>query len=297
MRLLPLLVAVSGQSWFTYDWAPFRTKTQPSYYNFGYARNSPAISQAQTVGCNSCTGGGCPPGLTCTYNALAYNPQPCSGVCMVPPDTSNYYSGTGYYDFTVDPYNLWNAYHTPSSSYNTPPDWGRCTSANTCQSCVSVNGCAWSGTYCSFSSSISCTGAGCAYEPRQCTTPVSGTCAGQTTCFSCTSQLGCAWSGSTCYLAGTPCTTFGCANAPNQCHNTGAVVQLPCGQNEVWATCVSSNCHEDNCQDYYSGGDRVCQNDCWSGCQCAAGGFARLGDTCILRNQCPLQDYNSYYGR
>lgn len=301
MRLLPFVVAVSGQSWFTNDWSPFRTKTQYTNYNFGYTSTNPAISMAQTVGCNSCTGQGCPAGHTCQYNALAYNPQVCSGTCITPADTSKYYTAAAYYDVTVDPYNLYNAYRTPVSSYNLPPDWQRCTSNNNCNSCVTVNGCAWSGTYCSFASSLSCTGAGCAYEPRQCPSTTPGTCAGSTNCLSCTTQPGCAWSGSTCYLSGgTPCTAFGCANVPNQCHNTGGVVAQQCGVNEVWVACGSSNCHEDNCQDLFSAGDRICQNDCWSGCQCAPGGFARNGDICIPSNQCPSQNYGQYgygYGR
>lgn len=253
---------------------------------------------AQTVGCNSCTGQGCPAGHTCQYNSLAYNPQVCGGTCIVPPDTSKYYNSPSYYDVTVDPYNLFNAYHTPVSSYNTPPDWQRCTSNSNCNSCVSVNGCAWAGTYCSFASAISCTGAGCAYEPRQCPASTPGTCAGSNTCFSCTSQPGCAWSGSTCYLSGTLCTTFGCANDPSQCHTTGGVVPQPCGMNEIWVACGSSNCHEDNCQDHFNGFDRVCQNDCWSGCQCVGGGFARNGDICMPANLCPSQNYGQYgYGR
>jgi len=306
MRFLPLLVAASAQyaydaDWWDTNWSPFRTAETSPYYGNNYGAfvqtNSPAISLAQTVGCDACTGSGCPSGTTCHYNSLSYNPQSCEGVCSTP-ETGNYYNGNNYYGFLGNPYNLYNAYHTPSSSYNTPPDWGRCTGFNDCLSCVNTNGCGWSGTYCSFSTAIQCTGGGCAFQPRQCPSSTSGTCAGQTTCQTCTSTTGCAWSGSTCYLTGTPCTTFGCANTVSQCQNTGGVVPVQCGVNEVWESCGSSNCHEDNCQDYYTGGNRVCLNNCWSGCQCAPGGYARMGSVCVPRSQCPQSvGYSSYYGR
>jgi len=287
-------VAVSGQSWINNDWSPFRTQTQASNYNYG-SQSNPAISLAQTVGCNSCSGQGCPSGYTCHYNSLAYNPQPCSGTCISPADTSGYYTGTSYYDVTADPYRLFNAFHTPTSSYNTPPDFQRCTNNPDCNSCVQLNGCAWSGTYCGFATTIQCSGAGCAFEPRQCPASIPGTCAGASNCQTCTINPGCSWSGTTCYLSGTPCVTFGCANDPTQCHNNGGVVPLPCGVNEVFVACGSSNCHEDNCQDTFSNGDRICQNDCWSGCQCAPGGYARNGATCVPQNQCASTGYGYGY--
>lgn len=295
MRLLPLIVVVSGQSWSNNDWSPSLAQTQASY-SYGYSQSNPALVAANSVGCNSCTGQGCPSGFVCRYNSLAYNPQPCAGTCTTPADTSKYFTGTSYYDVTVDPYRLFNAYHAPVSSYNLPPDWKRCTSNTNCNSCVSVNGCAWSGSYCSIATTIQCTGGGCAYEPRQCPIATPGTCAGSTNCVTCTVNPGCSWSGSTCYLSASPCTNFGCANDPSQCHNTGGVVPEQCGPNEVWIACGSSNCHEDNCQDIFLNGDRVCQNDCWSGCQCAPGGFARNGDICVPQNQCASAQYGYGYG-
>jgi len=289
-----------GQYQGSYTWQPFLTAPATDFYTYPsnvQTNQAISLSATGTVGCNACTGSGCPTGQTCQRNNLAYNPQACMGVCMTAPDTSNYYSGTGYYDVTVDPYNLFNAYHTPDSSYNTPPDWGRCYNNNDCLSCVSLNGCAWSGTYCAISGDMSCTGGGCAFQARQCPALTPGTCAGTSTCNACAAMAGCAWTGSTCYLAGAPCTTFGCANSPSQCDDTGNVVPQQCGVNEVWVACGSSNCHEDNCQDYYNGNNRICQNDCWSGCQCAPGGFARLGSTCVPNNQCPGQYYGYNYGR